>query len=88
MIYKVLDIIEPDFGCEGLPDGQVPMDEVAFDLLEKMLRIDPIKRISCKDALNHVSIVVLCNIFYYSPSLMMSYSMWIMEKSMRLISLN
>ena len=28
MIYKVLDIIEPDFGCEGLPDGQVPMDEV------------------------------------------------------------
>lgn len=66
---------------------QVPMDEVAFDLLEKMLRIDPIKRISCKDALNHVSIVVLCNIFYYSPSLMMSYSMWIMEKSMRLISL-
>lgn len=28
MIYKVLDIIEPDFGCEGLPDGQVAMDEV------------------------------------------------------------
>ena len=28
MIYKVLDIIEADFGCEGLPDGQVPMDEV------------------------------------------------------------
>lgn len=28
MIYKVFDIIEPDFGCEGLPDGQVPMDEV------------------------------------------------------------
>ena len=28
MIYKVPDIIEPDFGCEGLPDGQVPMDEV------------------------------------------------------------
>lgn len=28
MIYKVLDIIELDFGCEGLPDGQVPMDEV------------------------------------------------------------
>ena len=30
MIYKVLDIIEPDFGCEGLPDGQVPMDEVVL----------------------------------------------------------
>lgn len=21
-MYKVIDIIEPDFGCEGLPDGQ------------------------------------------------------------------
>ena len=30
LIYKVLDIIEPDFGCEGLPDGQVPMDEVVL----------------------------------------------------------
>lgn len=30
MIYKVLDIIEPDFGCEGLPDGQVAMDEVVL----------------------------------------------------------
>lgn len=28
MYYKVLDIIEPDFGCEGLPDGKVPVDEV------------------------------------------------------------
>ena len=34
MIYKVLDIIEPDFGCEGLPDGQVPMDEVIL-LIER-----------------------------------------------------
>ena len=30
MIYKVLDIIEPDFGCEGLPDGQVAMDQVVL----------------------------------------------------------
>lgn len=30
MIYKVLDIIEPDFGCEGLPDGQLPMDDVVL----------------------------------------------------------
>ena len=30
MIYKVLDIIEPDSGCAGLPDGQVPMDEVVL----------------------------------------------------------
>lgn len=21
-MYRVIDIIEPDFGCEGLPDGQ------------------------------------------------------------------
>ena len=28
MIYNVRVIIEPDFGCEGVPEGQVPMDEV------------------------------------------------------------
>ena len=26
--YKVMHIIEPDFGCEGLPDGSVRMDQV------------------------------------------------------------
>ena len=26
--YKVIHIIEPDFGCEGLPDGSVRMDQV------------------------------------------------------------
>lgn len=26
--YKVIHIIEPDFGCEGLPDGSVQMDQV------------------------------------------------------------
>ena len=30
MIYKVLDIIEPDFGCEGLPDSKVLMDDVVL----------------------------------------------------------
>ena len=24
-MYKVIEIIEPDFGCEGLPDGQEPV---------------------------------------------------------------
>ena len=28
MVYKVVDIIEPDFGCEGLPEGAVLCDEV------------------------------------------------------------
>lgn len=26
--YKVMHIIEPDFGCEGLPDGSIRMDQV------------------------------------------------------------
>lgn len=26
--YKVIHIIEPDFGCEGLPEGLVRMDQV------------------------------------------------------------
>lgn len=26
--YKVMHIIEPDFGCEGLPEGLVRMDQV------------------------------------------------------------
>ena len=30
MIYKVVDIIEPDFGCEGLPEGAVLCDEVVL----------------------------------------------------------
>lgn len=27
-LYKVIEIIEPDFGCEGLPDGEEPMCDV------------------------------------------------------------
>lgn len=30
MFYKVVDIIEPDFGCEGLPEGAVLCDEVVL----------------------------------------------------------
>lgn len=42
----------------------IPMEQIAFDLLEKMLKIDPVKRISCKDALNHVSIIfILFNLY-------------------------
>ncbi len=30
-MYIVKDIIEPDFGCEGLPDGQEPCCEVLLE---------------------------------------------------------
>ena len=30
IIYKVIDIEEPDFGCEGLPDGEQIMDIVTL----------------------------------------------------------
>lgn len=30
-MYKVTEIIEPDFGCEGLPDGAEPMCEVILE---------------------------------------------------------
>lgn len=30
MLYKVVDIIEPDFGCEGIPDGEVLTDDVVL----------------------------------------------------------
>lgn len=30
-MYKVLEIIEPDFGCEGLPDGQEPVCTVILE---------------------------------------------------------
>ena len=30
-MYKVKDIIEPDFGCEGLPDGEEICCEVLLE---------------------------------------------------------
>lgn len=30
MIYTILEIEEPDFGCEGLPDGAEPMCRVVL----------------------------------------------------------
>ena len=30
-MFRVVDIIEPDFGCEGLPDGQEICCEVVFE---------------------------------------------------------
>ncbi|MCI6653464.1 MAG: hypothetical protein MSH11_08685 [Ruminococcus sp.] len=30
MLYKVVDIIEPDFGCEGIPDGEILKDDVVL----------------------------------------------------------
>ncbi len=30
-MFRVVDIIEPDFGCEGLPDGQEICCEVVLE---------------------------------------------------------
>ena len=34
--YKVIHIIEPDFGCEGLPAGSIRMDQVILQDEEGM----------------------------------------------------
>ena len=42
----------------------IPIDDTAFNLMEKMLAIDPCKRITCKEALNHPyfnGVVCTCN---------------------------
>ena len=44
--------------------GVIPIDDVAYDLMEKMLAIDPCKRITCKDALSHPyfnDVICTCN---------------------------
>lgn len=33
-MYKVKDIIEPDFGCEGIPDGEQLCCEVVIEDIE------------------------------------------------------
>lgn len=41
-MFVVKEIIEPDFGCEGLPDGQEPMCSVilsADDGTEKIIEV-------------------------------------------------
>lgn len=38
-IYKVIDIEEPDFGCEGLPDGEQIMDIVTLQESEGVMDI-------------------------------------------------
>jgi serine/threonine protein kinase len=46
----------------------IQMDDVAFDLLQKMLTIDPVKRITCKEALNHPyfdDVICTCNYYNY-----------------------
>lgn len=39
MMYKVIDIIESDFGCEGIPEGQEPTCEVILEDTETKERI-------------------------------------------------
>ena len=31
MKYKIITIYEPDFGCEGLPDGEILKDDVVVE---------------------------------------------------------
>jgi len=45
-------------------DQIIKIDELAFDLMEKILAFDPCKRITCKEALNHPyfkEVVCTCN---------------------------
>lgn len=42
-----------------LENAQIEVNEYLIDLLDQMLQIDPTKRISCKEALKHVSIYIL-----------------------------
>ena len=64
--YKSFPYFNPFWKGIGLKSyvnkkyGSLQMDDLAFDLLEKMLNIDPIKRITCKEALNHPFLKVLC----------------------------
>jgi cyclin-dependent kinase 2 len=45
----------PKWSANNLKKYVPLMDSVAFDLLSKMIVLDPIKRISAKDALEHVN---------------------------------
>ncbi|MCQ2817129.1 MAG: CDC2/CDK family serine/threonine-protein kinase [archaeon] len=51
----------PFWKGEGLENymkkGKIMMDDKAMDLFKKMLKIDPVQRISCKEALEHVRII-------------------------------
>ncbi len=41
-VYQIIDIYEEDHGCEGIPDGEEPMDQVllrAEDDTERWVRI-------------------------------------------------
>lgn len=31
MRYKIIEILEPDFGCEGRPEGYVQVDDVVVE---------------------------------------------------------
>ncbi len=69
--YKFFPDMNKDFPkwkAEGfmsvLGKSVVKLDADALDLLENMMRIDPCKRISCKEALTHVSVKCYMGCFY------------------------
>ncbi len=42
MNYKILEICEEDYGCEGVPEGQEPMDRILVigsDMEKKWIRV-------------------------------------------------
>ena len=45
----------PKWSANNLKKNIPNMDSVAYDLLSKMIVLDPIKRISAKEALEHVN---------------------------------
>ena len=71
--YKAFPYFDQDFpywkgmGLKNYLDQRnqiIKIDGLAFDLMEKMLAIDPCKRITCKEALNHPyfnGVVCTCN---------------------------
>lgn len=65
-MYKVIDIIEPDFGCEGLPDGQELCCEVLLENQESGERIT----VKVPDALLYEKeIVADCFVTYENGSI-------------------
>ena len=38
-MYKVIDIIDPDYGCEGIPDGEEALCDVVLEDQEDGSRI-------------------------------------------------
>ncbi len=66
-MYQVIDIIEPDFGCEGLPDGQELCCEVLLEAIDSGERLT----VKVPDAeLYRNNIIVGCVVTYDNDQVM------------------